>query len=90
MKTKLAIILFGLCSLCVALASAPAKATPQNSKGHFDVYGCPAQVQCNLDGGWMNPEDTYNNGGHISKKYGHDYYDGGKRVHHYVIIHCPK
>ena len=49
---------------------------------------CPMGVKCSLDGEYMTEEETYYNGLHESKKYGHDYYGPNGKVHHYVIVKC--
>jgi len=49
---------------------------------------CPLTVRCKIDGAAMGEEETYVNGAHISKKFGHDYYGPNGKEHHYVIIQC--
>jgi len=49
---------------------------------------CPVTLKCDLDGQYMSEEETYVNGMHVSKKYGHDYYGPNGTVHHYVIVKC--
>lgn len=80
MKIKRAIILFALCIFGSALASQATKAKTS--------FGCPSSVKCDLDGQYMFQEETYFNGTHESAKYGHDYYGGNGKVHHYVIVSC--
>ncbi len=49
---------------------------------------CPMSVKCSIDGQIMLQEQTYYDGIHKSVKYGHDYYEGGQKEHHYVIVSC--
>lgn len=53
------------------------------------VYAdCPLTVRCKIDGEAMGVEETYSNGLHVSKKYGHDYDGPNGKEHHYVIVQC--
>jgi hypothetical protein len=49
---------------------------------------CPLTVSCNIDGEAMSEEETYVNGMHISKKFGHTHYGPHGTEHHYQIVQC--
>lgn len=80
-KLKAALVLLTLVVIGVMFSSNQMKAEPRPD-------GCPVVVTCLLDGQGMMVEETYLNGIHISKKYGHDYYGPNGKVHHYVILSC--
>jgi hypothetical protein len=56
--------------------------------GHPAPQGCPVMAKCDIDGQYMSVEETYINGMHISKKYGHTYQGTNGPEHHFVIVQC--
>jgi hypothetical protein len=51
---------------------------------------CPVSVKCAVDGESMFQEGCdYNTGTHHQVcKYGHDHYEDGSKVHHYIYVDC--
>jgi len=49
---------------------------------------CPASVKCSIDGQLMFEKESYFNGGHMSKKFAHNYQGPNGTEEHYVIVSC--
>lgn len=49
---------------------------------------CPVVVNCSIDGEGMMEEETYVNGIHITKKFGHTHYGSHGPEHHYRMVQC--
>lgn len=79
MKIKAALIAI-IFSVGAALITYSVKAQPHPQPQD----GCPFSVTCSLDGGAMYAEQTFLNGIHVSKQFGHNH----EGQHHYVIVQC--
>jgi hypothetical protein len=49
---------------------------------------CPSSLKCDRDGEWMPLEMTYEEDGHVKKRYGHDYFGTQGKEHHQVTLVC--